>query len=128
MGKKMFMRKVMAKFFGDADDSDADDQDSDDFFGVEDDEKFAEMLFFSKNKNRNRFKRQSDLYELGDRLSEKLTEQKEETMEQMGNWTCVLRELRMVDKNMELDLEAMLDNIKDMNIRDPWLLEQTIED
>ena len=34
----------------------------------------------------------------------------------------------MVDKNMELDLEAMLDNIKDMNIRDPWLLEQTIED
>ena len=35
---------------------------------------------------------------------------------------------RMVDKNMELDLEAMLDNIKDMNIRDPWLLEQTIED
>ena len=49
------MRKVMAKFFGDADDSDADDQDSDDFFGVEDDEKFAEMLFFSKNKNRNRF-------------------------------------------------------------------------
>merc|ERR1712227_749579 len=47
--RKMFMRKVMAKFFGD--------------------EKFAEMLFFSKQKNRNRFKRQSDLYELGDRLS-----------------------------------------------------------
>lgn len=128
--KKMFMRKVMAKFFGDAnEDDDNDDQDTDDFFGVEDDEKFAEMLFFSKNKNnRNRFKRQSDLYELGDRLSEKLMEQKEETMEKMGNWTCVLRELRMVDKNMELDLEAMLDNIKDMNIRDPWLLEQTIED
>lgn len=128
--KKMFMRKVMAKFFGDAnEDDDNDDQDSDDFFGVDDDEKFAEMLFFSKNKNnRNRFKRQSDLYELGDRLSEKLMEQKEETMEKMGNWTCVLRELRMVDKNMELDLEAMLDNIKDMNIRDPWLLEQTIED
>jgi hypothetical protein len=120
----------MAKFFGDAnEDDDDDDQDTDDFFGVEDEEKFAEMLLFSKNKNnRNRFKRQSDLYELGDRLSEKLMEQKEETMEKMGNWTCVLRELRMVDKNMELDLEAMLDNIKDMNIRDPWLLEQTIED
>ena len=55
-------------------------------------------------------------------------EQKEETMEKMGNWTCVLRELKMVDKNMELDLQSMLDNIKDMNIRDPWLLEQTIED
>ena len=68
------------------------------------------------------------MYELGDRLSGKLMEQKEETMEKMGNWTCVLRELKMVDKNMELDLQSMLDNIKDMNIRDPWLLEQTIED
>jgi len=128
--KKMFMRKVMAKFFGGENENDDDDDDSDsDFFGVDDDEKFAEMLFFSKNKNnRNRFKRQSDLYELGDRLSGKLMEQKEETMEKMGNWTCVLRELKMVDKNMELDLEAMLENIRDMNIRDPWLLEQTIED
>merc|ERR1712193_335507 len=65
--KKMFMRKVMAKFFG-AENEDEDDDDKDDFFGVDDDEKFAEMLFFSKQKNRNRFKRQSDLYELGDRL------------------------------------------------------------
>ena len=73
-------------------------------------------------------KRQSDLYELGDRLSEKLMEQKEEMMAKMGNWTCVLRELKMVDKNMELDLESILEEIKDMNIRDNWLLEQTIED
>ena len=52
--KKMFMRKVMAKFFG-AENEDEDDDDKDDFFGVDDDEKFAEMLFFSKQKNRNRF-------------------------------------------------------------------------
>merc|ERR1712110_1209024 len=52
--RKMFLRKVMNKFF-------------------------------DKNKrqannanNRGRYKRQSDLYELGDRLSEKLMEQKEE--------------------------------------------------
>merc|ERR1712002_857933 len=107
------MRKVMAKFFGAENEDDEEDNDSD-FFGVDDDEKFAEMLFFSKQKNRNRFKRQSDLYELGDRLSGKLMEQKEETMEKMGNWTCVLQNLKMVDKNMELDLEAMLDNIKEM--------------
>lgn len=125
--KKMFMRKVMKKFFDQKDDDD-DDEDSDDFFGTEDDEKFAEMLFFSKNKNRNRFKRQSDLYELGDRLSEKLMEQREEMIAKMGNWTCVLRELKMVDKNLELDLESMLDEIKDMNLRDPWLLDRTIED
>ena len=51
--KKMFMRKVMAKFFDQKDDQE-DEDDQDDFFGVDDDEKFAEMLFFSKNK-RNRF-------------------------------------------------------------------------
>ena len=73
-------------------------------------------------------KRQSDLYELGDRLSEKLMEQREEMIAKMGNWTCVLRELKMVDKNLELDLESMLDEIKDMNLRDPWLLDRTIED
>ena len=46
----------------------------------------------------------------------------------MGNMSCVLKELRMVDDDMELDLEAMLNSIKDMNIRDTWLLQQTIED
>ena len=55
-------------------------------------------------------------------------EQKAEMEAKMGNWSCVLKELRMVDKDMELDLEAMLNNIKDMNIRDSWLLQQTIED
>ena len=55
-------------------------------------------------------------------------EQREEMIAKMGNWTCVLRELKMVDKNLELDLESMLDEIKDMNLRDPWLLDRTIED
>ena len=53
--KKMFMRKVMQKFFDQRNEENDDEGDGDDFFGVEDDEKFAEMLFFSKNKNRNRF-------------------------------------------------------------------------
>ena len=68
------------------------------------------------------------MYELGDRLSEKLQLQKAEMNYKMGNMSCVLKELRMVDDDMELDLEAMLNNIKDMNIRDSWLLQQTIED
>ena len=68
------------------------------------------------------------MYELGDRLSEKLQLQKAEMNYKMGNMSCVLKELRMVDDDMELDLEAMLNSIKDMNIRDTWLLQQTIED
>merc|ERR1711953_917 len=125
--KKLFVRKVMKRFF-DKKEEERDQSDSlDDFFGLsKDDEKFAEMLFLSKNGNR--FRRQSDLYELGDRLSEKLQLQKAEMNYKMGNMSCVLKELRMVDEDMELDLEAMLNSIKDMNIRDTWLLQQTIED
>merc|ERR1712141_997528 len=131
--RKMFLRKVMNKFFDKKDDND--DDDDDDFFGIDDDEKFAELLFFNKNKRqannantRGRYKRQSDLYELGDRLSEKLMEQKEEMKMKMGNMTCVLKELKIVDENMELDLENMLDDVKSMNIRDKWLEDKTIED
>merc|ERR1712141_536585 len=123
--RKMFLRKVMNKFFDKKDDSDEDD----DFFGIDDDEKFAELLFFNKNKRQlGRRKRQSDLYELGDRLSEKLMEQKEEMKAKMGNWSCAMKELKIVDDNLELDLENMLDDIKSMNIRDKWLEDKTIED
>lgn len=68
------------------------------------------------------------MYELGDRLAEKLMEQKIEMQYKMGNWSCVLQELKMVDKNLELDLESMLDMIKGWNIRDDWLLKQTLDD
>ena len=68
------------------------------------------------------------MYELGDRLSEKLMEQKAEMTAKLGNWSCVLRELRIVDQNFELDLESMLDSVKDMGIRDVWLLDRSIED
>merc|ERR1711874_712880 len=79
------MRKIIDKFS----EKDRDDDDDDDFFNIEDGD-FAELFFTKKSRglpadaglNRRttagRYKRQSDLYELGDRLSEKLMEQKEE--------------------------------------------------
>ena len=39
-----------------------------------------------------------------------------------------MQELKLVDENMELDLENMLDDVKSMNIRDKWLEDNTIED
>merc|ERR1711997_134427 len=114
--RKLFLRKIIDKFS--EKDRVADDDDDDDFFNIEDGD-FAELFFTKKSRglpadaglNRRttagRYKRQSDLYELGDRLSEKLMEQK--------------KELKIVDENMELDLENMLDDVKSMNIRDKWL-------
>ena len=55
-------------------------------------------------------------------------EQKEEMKAKMGNWSCAMKELKIVDDNLELDLENMLDDIKSMNIRDKWLEDKTIED
>ena len=50
--KKLFVRKVMSRFF-DKKEEERDQDALDDFFGLsEDDEKFAEMLFLSKNRNR----------------------------------------------------------------------------
>lgn len=135
--RKLFLRKIIDKFS--EKDRVADDDDDDDFFNIEDGD-FAELFFTKKSRglpadaglNRRttagRYKRQSDLYELGDRLSEKLMEQKEEMKMKMGNMTCVLKELKIVDENMELDLENMLDDVKSMNIRDKWLEDKTIED
>merc|ERR1712072_701268 len=112
--RKLFLRKIIDKFS----EKDRDDDDDDDFFNIEDGD-FAELFFTKKSRglpadaglNRRttagRYKRQSDLYELGDRLSETLMEQK--------------KELKIVDENMELDLENMLDDVKSMNIRDKWL-------
>ena len=54
--------------------------------------------------------------------------QREEMKEKMGNWSCIMQELKVVDENMELDLENMLDDVKSMNIRDKWLEDNTIED
>jgi hypothetical protein len=134
--RKLFLRKIIDKF---SEKDRDDDDDDDDFFNIEDGD-FAELFFTKKSRglpadaglNRRtttgRYKRQSDLYELGDRLSEKLMEQKEEMKMKMGNMTCVLKELKVVDENMELDLENMLDDVKSMNIRDKWLEDKTIED
>ena len=54
--------------------------------------------------------------------------QREEMKEKVGNWSCIMQELKLVDENMELDLENMLDDVKSMNIRDKWLEDNTIED
>lgn len=66
------------------------------------------------------------MYELGDRLSEKLLEQKEKMAAKLGNWSCVMQECGMIDKNLELDLESMLKEVKELNIADEWLYEKSI--
>ncbi len=46
------------------------------------------------------------MYELGDRLAEKLMMKKEKMEAKLGNMTCVLQEMNMLDDDLQLDLQV----------------------
>jgi len=71
-----------------------------------------------------RFKRQAggqQGLDLGDRLVEKLNHQKEEMQNKIGNMTCVLRELDMLNNNNELDPAAMKQHNEEYQWPSQWL-------
>ena len=71
-------------------------------------------------------RRQSELYDLGDRLSEKLLQQRAEMGSKLGNYSCVLKEMKYVDEDLEIDLQNILDSLERMNFRDDWILQQSL--
>merc|ERR1712002_855201 len=58
--------------------------------------------------------------DLGDRLVEKLNEQKREMEEQIGNMTCVLKEMNYLDANNKLDIRGMKKDIEQYTMPSPW--------
>lgn len=68
-----------------------------------------------------------DLFDLGDRLTQKLNEQKKEFALKLSNYSCILQDLNIVDNENEIQLEQMLDGLKDLGISDPWLLNALTE-
>merc|ERR1711884_33199 len=82
---------------------------------------FKKMGFQNKMKSRNddfesmfrsmsqmRFKRQADdSLALNDRLKDKLEHMMEEHVEEISNMTCVLREMKVIDQNNNIDVTAM---------------------
>jgi len=70
----------------------------------------------------SRSKRQADGAEidLGDRLVERLNAQKMEMQEEIGNFTCVMKELNTLGPNNELDLPAMKEDLKAFTLPSEW--------
>lgn len=64
-----------------------------------------------------------DIYDLGDRLTSKLADQKAAFAAKLGNYSCILQELKIVDKDNELDLDGVLGELKSSGIEDQWLLD-----
>merc|ERR1712242_612134 len=66
------------------------------------------MSHFKNMFNSMRFKRAAgDNLDLGDRLVEKLAEQKHHMEAKIGNMTCVMRELNVLDASNNIDIQAM---------------------
>merc|ERR1719412_511826 len=62
----------------------------------------------------------SDNLDLGDRLVEKLAEQKRHMEEKIGNMTCVLKETNALDASNNLDIQAMKRDMQKYTMPSPW--------
>jgi len=72
-----------------------------------------------------------DLFELGDRLTDKLKQETEEWQAKLGNASCVLKELDIIDQNENLDISGMVQSVERGEwgeFPDQWLKEQHIKD
>merc|ERR1739844_683881 len=79
------------------------------------------MSQFKQMFNSYRSKRQAtDSLDLGDRLVEKLAEQKHQMEAEIGNMTCVLKEVNTLDASNNLDLQAMKRDAQQYAMPSPW--------
>jgi len=58
--------------------------------------------------------------ELGDRLADKLKETKEKATAEMGNFTCVMKELNVLNDQNQIDLRAMKQDLENYNMPSEW--------
>merc|ERR1712048_124193 len=99
---------------------------------------FKKMGFQNKMKSRNddfesmfrsmgqmRFKRQADdSLALNDRLKDKLEHMMKEHVEEISNMTCVLREMKVIDQNNNIDVTAMKKDAKQYKLPSAWFGER----
>merc|ERR1740129_2180486 len=61
-----------------------------------------------------------DNLDLGDRLVEKLAEQKHQMEAKIGNMTCVMRELNVLEASNNIDVQAMKRDIQKFTMPSEW--------
>ena len=62
-----------------------------------------------------------DVYDLGEKLHNKLEHKKEEMEEMYGNMTCMLRECNVLDSENKFYPEGIKMEFEQMKIKDQWL-------
>merc|ERR1711971_880762 len=79
------------------------------------------MSQFKNMFNSMRFKRAAgDNLDLGDRPVEKLAEQKHQMEAKIGNMTCVMRELNVLDASNNIDIQAMKRDTQKYTMPSEW--------
>merc|ERR1711931_601778 len=81
----------------------------------------------SQNKNGGAITLPESL-DLGDRLADKLMEEKSKMEAKVGNMTCVLREIGILNQNDELDFNTMKRQMDDYKYTDEWVKERCLDD
>jgi len=83
------------------------------------------MYDVAESRNMYRHKRQAVRHslpnlDLGDRFEAKLQAEKERTNEKIGNMTCILQELNVLDKENNIDVQAMKNDIQQYTLPSVW--------
>merc|ERR1711937_722721 len=65
--------------------------------------------------------------DLGDRLVEKLKGQQQEMEEKVGNLTCILQEVNVLDNNNEISVASMKQDLEQYNLPSVWFKENYLE-
>lgn len=138
MFKKMMMKMMMKKLFKVPEGEQEDQMDFTSPFGnmgnrmMNKNNKYELMEQMMKTFMHQKHKRAADdVFELGDRLTEKLKQETVKMQAKLGNASCVMQELGIIDANQNLDINAMVKSVEDGEwgaFPDQWLKEHHIKD
>merc|ERR1711890_212680 len=123
MFKKMMMKMMMKKMFESQKSFGVEQEDEMDFspfgnmgapYSSNQKNKYEMMEQMMKTFMHQKHKRAADdVFELGDRLTEKLKQETEKMQAKLGNCSCILQELGMVDASLNLDINKMVKSVED---------------
>merc|ERR1712241_214815 len=138
MFKKMMMKMMMKKMFGEQEyEPETYSSYKSSPFGnmgstMNKNNKYEMMEQMMKTFMHQKHKRAADdVFELGDRLTEKLKAETATMQAKLGNASCVLQELGIIDQNQNLDVNKMVKSVEDGEwgqFPDQWLKEHHIKD
>merc|ERR1712077_81595 len=134
---KMMMKKMFKGMHGDNDNSPFGNMGSKkyNFFDQsqgQDNEKYEMFKTMLSSFGNSRERRAvDDVFELGDRLTEKLKAKTKEMQAKLGNASCILEELDIIDQNEKIDITGMVRSVEAGEwgeFPDEWIKEHHIKD